>query len=235
MSLPKNIRPEYNTTLPSSGKRIKYQPFSVREEKILILAAESQDVDEVTNAITNILKSCITSPSDLKIEELPLFDIEFLFLKTRAKSAGETIKVNITDPDDETFTTECEIQIDKIKVEKNKDHKEIIELSDDVTIKMKYPDISFFNEGIQTEDISSTVKLMAKCVSQIISGEEVFTSADMTEEEITEWIEGLTTNQFKELSNFFSTMPKMSHSITTKNTNTGENFTIKLEGLADFF
>lgn len=235
MSLPRNIRPEYNTTLPSTGKRLKYQPFSVREEKILILAAESQDVDEVTNAITNILTNCVTSPSDIKIEELPLFDIEFLFLKARSKSAGETLKVNVTDPDDETFTVEHEINIDKIKVERNKDHNEIIELSDGVTVKMKYPDITFFNEGIQTSDIQSTVKLMSRCVAQIIVGEEVYSHSDMTESEITEWIEGLTTNQFKKLSDFFATMPKLTHSFTLKNKNTGKDFTIKLEGLADFF
>ena len=235
MALPKNIRPEYNTTLPSNGKRIKYQPFSVREEKILILAAESQDVDEVTNAIINILSSCITSPADINVEELPLFDIEFLFLKARSKSAGETLKVNVTDPNDETFTTEHEINIDKIKVEKNKEHKEDIELSEGVTVKMKYPDITFFNEGIQTEDIASTVKLMSRCVSQIIVGEEVFSHSEMSGDEVTEWIEGLTTSQFKELSNFFTTMPKLSHSFSLKNTNTGNDFTIKLQGLADFF
>lgn len=233
--LPKNIRPEYNTTLPSSGKRIKYQPFSVGEEKILILAAESQDVDEVTNAITNILHKCITSPSDINVEELPLFDIEYLFLKTRSKSAGESIKVNVTDPNDPTFTTEHEIQIDKIKVQKNKKHKDIIEISEGMTVKMKYPDISFFNEGIQTSDISSTVKLMSKCVSQIIVGEEVYNQSDMTEEEITEWLDGLTTNQFQELAEFFTTMPKLAHSFTVKNTNTGNDFTVNLEGLADFF
>lgn len=235
MSLPKNIRPEYNTTLPSSGKRIKYQPFSVREEKVLILAAESQDVDEVTNAIINILSNCITSPSDINVEELPLFDIEFLFLKARSKSAGETLKVNVTDPNDETFVTEHEINIDKIKVEKNKNHKEVIELSEGITVKMKYPDITFFNEGIQTSDIQSTVKLMSRCVSQIIVGEEVFSSSEMSDDEVTEWIEGLTTHQFKELSDFFNTMPKLSHSFTLKNTNTGNDFTIKLQGLADFF
>ena len=235
MSLPKNIRPEYNTTLPSSGKRIKYQPFSVREEKVLILAAESQDVDEVTNAIINILSNCITSPSDINVEELPLFDIEFLFLKARSKSAGETLKVNVTDPNDETFVTEHEINIDKIKVEKNKNHKEVIELSEGITVKMKYPDITFFNEGIQTSDIQSTVKLMSRCVSQIIVGEEVFSSSEMSDDEVTEWIEGLTTQQFKELSDFFNTMPKLSHSFTLKNTNTGNDFTIKLQGLADFF
>ncbi len=119
MALTKHIRPEYSTTLPSTGKRIKYQPFSVKEEKVLILAAESNDPDEIINAITNVLQNCVTTPADFKVEELALFDIEYLFLKTRAKSAGEKIKLKVTDPNDQTFTKEHEINIDKITVEKN--------------------------------------------------------------------------------------------------------------------
>ena len=235
MALPKSVRPEYTTTQPSTGKRIKYHPFSVREEKILILAAESQDVDEVTNAIINILKSCITSPSDIKIEELPLFDIEFLFLKARAKSVGETIKVTVTDPADEEFSAEHTINVDKIKVEKVEGHTDLIEVADGVSVKMKYPDISFFNEGVSTNDLSTTVNLMSRCVSQIVIGEEVYPQADMTSEEINDWIEGLTTGQFQKVTAFFSTMPKLSHSFTVKNTNKGTDFTVNLEGLADFF
>ena len=235
MALPKNIRPEYSTTLPSTGKRIKYQPFTVKEEKVLVLAAESGDPDEVTNAITNVLSNCVSSPADFKVEELALFDIEYLFLKTRAKSAGETITLKVTDPNDETFSTEHEINIDKIGVKRNEKHTDLIELVDGVAVKMRYPDIAFFNEGIDMSSVATQIGLIARCVSQIVAGDEVYDSADMTTEEVTDWIEGLTTEQFKKITEFFTTMPKLSHTITCKNTNTGKNFNIVLEGLQDFF
>ena len=235
MAIPKNIRPEYTTTLPSTGKRIKYQPFSVKEEKILVLAAESNDPDEVTNAITNVLERCVTSPTDFRVEELALFDIEYLFLKTRSKSAGEKIKINATDPDDETFQVEHEINIDKIGIVKDESHSDLIEISEDNTIKMSYPDITFFNEGVDTNSMASTTKLIARCVSQIIIGEEVYDRSEMTAEEVEEWLDGLTTEQFSKISKFFATMPRLKHSFTLKNTNTGKDFTIELEGLADFF
>ena len=235
MALPKSIRPEYSTAIPSTGKKIKYQPFSVKEEKILVLAAESQEPDEITNAITNVLERCVTSPVDFSVNDLALFDIEYLFLKTRSKSAGEKITVNVTDPDDETFTTEHEINIDKIQVQRSKEHSDIIEINDDVSVKMRYPDISFFSEGVNTDNISSTTELVCRCISQIIMGDEVYVKDDMTQSELMEWVEGLTTEQFGRLGKFFETMPKLSHSFTLKNTKTDKDFTIKLEGLSAFF
>ena len=235
MALPKPARPEYSTTLPSSGKRIKYQPFTVREEKVLVLAAEGQDTDEITNAISNVLSACITSPADLKVEDLALFDIEYLFLKTRAKSAGETIKVKVQDPDDLDFVTEHEINIDKIKVKKNPEHTNLIDLGDGLLVKMRYPDITFFNEGINISTVAEQIDLIARCVSQIVDGEEVYQSEDMSSSELTEWLESLTSDKFAKISDFFTTMPKLSHDIKALNTNTGNEFTITLEGLADFF
>ena len=235
MALPKPIRPEYSTTIPSTGKRIKYQPFSVKEEKILVLAAEGGDADEVTNALTNVLQNCVTSPADFKVAELALFDVEYLFLKARSKSAGEKIIINVTDPSDETFSTDHEINIDKIGVERTEDHTDLIEISDNVTIKMRYPDISFFNEGINISSIEGTTKLIGRCVDSIVIEEEVYTSVDMAPDEINEWLDALTTEQFQKISKFFQTMPKLKHSFTVKNTNTGKDFSIVLEGLADFF
>ena len=235
MALPKNIRPEYSTTVPSTGKRIKYQPFSVKEEKVLILAAEGGDTDEVTNAITNVLQNCVTSPADFKVGDLALFDIEFLFLKARSKSAGEKIKLNVTDPSDETFSTEHEINIDTIGVKRTEGHTDLIELSEDLQIKMRYPDITFFNEGVNVATIDQTTALIARCIECIVTGEEVYNSVDMEPGELDEWLESLTTEQFAKISEFFQTMPKLKHSFTIKNTNTGNDFTIELEGLADFF
>lgn len=235
MALPKPIRPEHSTTIPSSGKKIKYQPFSVKEEKILMLAAESQDKDEMTNAVINVLTNCVTSPSDFKVEDLALFDIEFLFLRTRAKSVSEKIKLTVTDPDDPTFTTSHEINIDKIGVVKTEGHSDLIQIDDETSVKMRYPDISFFSEGIDVINIDESSKLISRCVSQIIVGEEVFNRSDMSEEEINDWMDGLTMDKYEKIAEFFRTMPKLSHTITLKNTNTGKNFTLHLEGLADFF
>jgi len=235
MALPKVTRPEYGTTIPSTGKKIKYSPFTVREEKVLILAAESQDPDEVSNAIVNVIRNCVNTPTDFDPTELALFDIEFLFLRCRAKSIGEKIKVLLTDPDDDEFTKEHEINIDSIKVKKNDDHTDLIKLTDDITIKMKYPSIEFFAEGLKIDSIGESTNTAAKCISQIVVGDEVYNSVDMTHEEIVEWLEGLTTEQYGKIMEFFTTMPRLSHSITAKNTNTGKNFTVVLNTLADFF
>ena len=235
MALPKPIRPEYNTTIPSTGKRIKYQPFSVKEEKVLILAAESQDPDEVTNAITNVLSNCVTTPADFDVRKLALFDIEYLFLKARSKSAGEKIKLIISDPNDETFSVEHSINIDKITIEKNPEHTDLIQLNDTVAIKMTYPDISFFNEGVNANNIAESSKLIARCVKQLVIEEEVYNKEDLSLEEIVEWLDALTTEQFTSIASFFETMPKLKHSVTLRNTNTDTDFTVVLEGLADFF
>jgi len=235
MGLPKPVRPEYSTTIPSSGKKIKYQPFTVKQEKVLILAAESQDQDEIVNAIVNVLSSCITSPSDIKVEHLALFDIEYLFLKARAKSVGEKVEVNITDPDDETFSTFHEIFIDRIGVEKNKDHTNLIKIDEDTSIKMKYPDISFFAQGVQLNSITDSIETICKCVESVIIDDEVYNTGDMESNELAEWIEDLTTEQFKKINGFFETMPKLSHTVTVRNTNTNKDFKVTLEGLADFF
>ena len=234
MPLPKPVRPEYSTTIPSTGKRIKYQPFSVKEEKVLILASESQDIDEISNAISNVLTNCVTT-AGFKIEELALFDIEFLFLRTRAKSIGEKLTVRVTDPDDETYTTDHEIDVDSIKVEKNKDHNDLIQISEDTTIKMKYPDIEFFAEGLNVTSIEDRLDVAARCVKQIMIGEDVYNSSDMGNGDIEEYLEGLTSDQFGKVMDFFLTMPRLRHKITLPNPKTGKKFTVELEGLADFF
>lgn len=234
MALPKPSRPEYTTKIPSTDKSIKFQPFSVREEKVLILASESKDNDEISNAITNVLESCVTTPG-FKVSDLALFDIEYLFLKARAKSVGEKLEVIVNDPGDPTYSTTHEIDVDKIQVQKNKDHKDLIQLTDDTHIKMKYPGIDFFVEGVKLENITDRLDLAAECVQQIVIGEEVYNREDMSVAEIQEWIEGLTSVQFNKVMEFFITMPRLSHKFTLTNPNTKKKFAIELEGLADFF
>lgn len=234
MTLPRKVRPEYTTTL-SDGKKVKFMPFSVKEEKILVLAAETQDVDEVTNAISNTLTNCVTSPANFDVEALPLFDIQLLFLKCRAKSAGEKIKVKITDPADETYTVEHEINIDKIQLQTTKDHTNLVKLDDNTVAKMNYPGLKFFAEGLSLDGIVDTSKNIRECISQIVVGEEVYNRADMTDEELDNWVEELTTEDIAKFMEFFNTMPTLKHKITLKNPNTKENFSITLEGLQDFF
>ena len=234
MALPKPVRPEYNFTIPSSGKRIKFQPFSVREEKVLILAAESEETDEISNAIRNTLERCVTTPG-FTVDGLALFDIEYLFLKCRAKSAGETIKVTVTDPEDATFSKEIDIDIDAIKVQKSKDHTDLIMLDDETSVKMTYPDISFFEEGIDYNSVEAMTTTISKCVSQIVIGEEVYSRSDLSADDIGEWVDGLTQSQYQKILKFFETMPRLEHSITETNPKTQKKFKIKLEGLSAFF
>ncbi len=234
MALPRPTRPEYSTTIPSTGKKIKYSPFTVKEEKVLILAAEGGDEDEITNAVINILKSCINT-TGVDVETLALFDIEYLFLKTRAKSAGEKVSVLLTDPEDETFSTPVDILIDKIGVKKTEGHTNIVDISDDIKLQMKYPDISFFTSGIDVTNFQSSLDLMGRCVSSIIVDDEVINRTDMEEGEIVDWLEGLTKEQFDKITKFFETMPKLEHKVTAHNTKTDKDFSVTLRGLADFF
>ena len=235
MALPKPSRPTYNATIPSSGRKIKYQPFTVKEEKVLVLAAEGKVNDEIANAVAQCLSNCIVSPTDVDISKLALFDIEYLFLKCRAKSIGEKIELVISDPNDSTFTKDIEINVDKIGVDKNPEHQEIVKIDDEMQLKLSYPGLDFFSEGIPLNNISQIGDVIARCFDCLIVGEEVYHRDDLTDEEIKEWVDGLNTSQFNNVTKFFLTMPKLSHKVTTKNTNTGKNFTIRLEGLADFF
>lgn len=235
MPLPRPTRPEYSTTIPSTGKKIRYQPFTVKEEKVLILAAESRESSEITNAVRNCLSNCITYPKDIDIDSLALFDIEYLFLRCRSKSVGETVKIKVTDPNDETCVLDHTINIDKVTVSKDKNHSNIIDIDEDIKVVMKYPNIDFFEDGIDFGSIDGIVGVFARCLSQIINGEEVYNRADISDAEVKEWIEDLAQGDFMKITRFFETMPKLQHSITKKNPKTGENFTVTLEGLQDFF
>ena len=234
MALPKPARPEYSTTIPSTGKKVKYQPFTVREEKVLILAAETEDLDEISNAIRNVLNSCITTDG-IDVDSLALFDIEFLFLRARAKSIGEKIELRVTDPSDRDYTVDHSLNIDSIKVQKDEAHTDLITISDELSIKMRYPGIEFFAEGLKVDSIADSSNTVAKCVSSIVMGEEVYTVADMAEGELEKWLDALSTSDYTKILEFFRTMPKLTHTIKLKNRSTGNNFEVVLTGLADFF
>ena len=237
MPLPKIATPTYELVLPSTGKTIKYRPFLVKEEKILILALESEDPKQITNAIKTTLKSCI-STRGIKVEDLPTFDIEYIFLNIRGKSVGESIDVLVTCPDDGETQVEHKIYIDEIQIEKDEKHSPDIKLDNSLTLRMKYPSLNEFvknNFDVENIGVTESFDMIAACVDQIYSDEESWTSSDCTKKELTEFIEQLSSKQFKEVEKFFETMPKLSHKLKVINPNTKVENEIVLEGLASFF
>ena len=239
MPLPKISAPTYELELPSTGKKIRYRPFLVREEKILIMALESEDMKQITSAIVQILNDCILTRG-VKIKELSTFDIEYLFLNIRAKSVGESVEVNVTCPDDGETSVQMEIDIDTIKVQKDKNHKNIIKLDDTLSMKLKYPSLDQFVENNfeyndETNDVNKSMTMIASCIEMVYDSEESWNASDCTKKELEEFIEQLNSMQFKEIEEFFTTMPKLSHTIVVKNPNTGVESEVVLEGLASFF
>ena len=237
MPLPKINTPTYELVLPSNGKKIKYRPFLVREEKILIMALETEDQKQITDAVIQILSACIMTRG-VKLNELATFDIEYLFLNVRSKSVGETIKLNLTCPDDEKTNVEVDIDLDSIKIKKDKSHTNTIKLDDNLSMKLKYPSMkqlieSNFEAGV--ENVSNTMEVITSCIDMIYNEEESWSASDVTKKELDEFIDQLNTKQFKLIEEFFDTMPKLSHKIKVKNPKTEVESTIILEGLAAFF
>ena len=237
MPLPKISTPTYELVIPSSKKKIKYRPFLVKEEKILILAMESQDNAQVANAIKDVLSACILTRG-VKIEKLATFDIEYLFLNIRGKSVGEELEVTVTCPDDGETQVPATIRVDNIEVEFPEGHTTDIKLDDQYTVRMKYPSMEEFvksNFTSENVDVNETFSLISSCIDQIYSEEESWNSVDCTEKELNEFIEQFNSKQFKEVEKFFETMPKLSHTIKVTNPKTNVENEVVLEGLANFF
>ena len=236
MPLPKIVTPTFELTLPSNKKKVKYRPFLVKEEKILILAIESGGMKEVTMAIKDVLKNCVLTRG-IKIDELPTFDIEYLFLNIRARSIGESIDLLITCPDDGKTQVNTKIYIDEVKVKKSKDHTQDVKIDDTYTLRLKYPSLDqFVDENFNFEqETDNSFSLVASCIEMIFSKEEAWEGKDSTHEELVGFLEQLNSSQFKEIQKFFETMPKLSHDIEVENPVTKVKSTVTLEGLASFF
>ena len=237
MPLPKVNTPTYELVLPSNNKKIKYRPFLVREEKILIMALESEDMKQITNSVVEILNACILTKG-IRINTLSTFDIEYLFLNVRGKSVGEQIEVMVTCPDDGKTQVPMSINIDSIQVQKSENHNPNIKLDDTYTLKMRYPSLNeFIKSNFNSEDIKvdDTFDLIAQCIDQVYSEEESWTQADCTKKELTEFLEQLNSSQFKDIEKFFDTMPKLSHTVKVMNPNTKVESDIVIEGLQNFF
>ena len=239
MPLPKISTPTYELVLPSTEKPVRFRPFLVKEEKVLLIALESENTKEITNAIKAVIKSCVLTKG-IKVETLPTFDIEYLFLNIRGKSVGETIEVNLICPDDEVTEVKKNIPIDDIKIQRTDGHSNQIKLDDNIMMELKYPSLEQFiknnfdfSEGANQMDQS--FELIGTCIDKIYTEEEVWVAADCTKKELNEFLESMNSAQFKEIENFFETMPKLSHTIKVKNPNTKKESDVVLEGLASFF
>jgi len=238
MPLPKIVTPTYELELPSSGETIQYRPFLVKEEKVLVIALESEDTKQITNAIKTVLKNCIQTRG-IKVEQLPTFDIEYLFLNIRGKSVGETVDVNVTCPDDEVTTTKVTIDLDAIQVQKNEEHTNQIKLDDSIMMELKYPSLEQFIKSnfdfTDQNQMDQSFQLIGQCIDKIYTADEVWAAADCTKKEVNDFLESMNSNQFKEIEKFFETMPKLSHTINITNPKTKVESEVVIEGLASFF
>ena len=236
MPLPKISTPTFELVIPSTKKKIKYRPFLVKEEKVLVMAMESEDMEQSARAIKDLLSNCILTRG-VKVEKLSTFDIEYLFLNVRGKSVGESVDVIVTCTDDNETKVPITVFIDEIKVVEDPEHTTDIKVDDTLTLRMKYPSLSEFidqNFGAGV-DLNASFDVIAACVEMVFSAEETWEAKDHTKKEWLEFIEQLNSSQFKEIEKFFNTMPKLSHTVKFDNPNTGVENELVLEGLASFF
>ena len=238
MPLPTIATPTYELELPSSKQLINFRPFLVKEEKLLVLALETEDTKQITTAIKAVIKSCILTKG-IKVEELPTFDIEYVFLNIRGKSVGEDVEVNLIAPDDDTTSVPVIIPIDEIKVVEDENHTNKIKVDDDLMMEMKYPSLDqFIKSNFDFKEENSMEKsfdLIASCIDKIYNEEEVWSTADCTKKEVIGFLEQMNSAQFKEIEKFFETMPKLSHTVELLNPKTKKKSTVVLEGLSSFF
>ncbi len=236
MALPKLTTPTYELEIPSTDEKIKYRPFLVKEEKILMMALESKQEKDITQAVKDIVKECTFNK--VNIDNMPMFDVEYIFLNIRSKSVGEVSKLKILCPDDKKTYADVELDLNEVNVQVGEDHTNKIELGNGMGMIMKYPSIdSFKDSGIRDINASNMLEVISTCILQIYEdeGKKVYNSKDQTQKELTDFIEQLNTKQFKDVQKFFDTMPKLKHEITVKNPKTKVESKITLSGLNDFF
>ncbi len=236
MPLPKIVTPTYTLTIPSSGKKITYRPFLVKEEKVLIMAMESDNMDQVGRAIKDVLSACINTRG-IRVDKLSTFDIEYLFLHVRGKSIGETIEVMATCPDDGETKVPITVSIDEIQIKTNPEHNRDIKLDEKLTMRMRYPSLTeFVNRNFgESDTVTASFDVIASCVEMIYTDEETWSAKDHSKKEWLAFVETLPSNAFKQVEKFFNTMPKLEHTVTITNPNTKMESDVKLEGLAAFF
>ena len=236
MALPTINTPTYELVVPSTDEKIKYRPFLVKEEKILLIASESGKQEDIINAIKQIATACTFGK--LKIGRMPMFDVEYIFLQIRAKSVGEVSELTLIAPDDKETRVVVEVDLSEVKVQVQDDHTNKIELTDEMGIYMQYPTVDTFGKSGMTEiTASNMLEVISACIAQVYDkkGEEVWESKDSTKKELVDFIEQLSSKQFAEIQKFFDTMPKLKHVVTVKNPKTKKETEVVLSGLSDFF
>ena len=233
MALPKLNNATYELTLPSTGEQVKYRPFLVKEQKNLMIAQESEDTKLIENTFANIITDCTFGKIDPY--KMPMFDIEYVFLQMRGKSVGEKVKLNLLCPDDEKTRVDVEVDLKDVDVQMSNDHTNIVQLTDNIHIVMKYPTLSDMAGFDDKGQIQSIFEMIKRCVYEIHDGETVHNKVDISEKELEEFIESMSTENFENLSAFFETMPKLQHVIEVKNPKTKKKNEILIEGLQSFF
>ena len=233
MALPKLETPVYELELPSTGEKVKYRPFLVKEQKVLMLASESEDDTQLKDALANIISSCTFKKIDPY--QIPMFDIEFMFLRIRGKSVGEKVELNILCPDDNKTRVNVKINLEDIDVHMKKDHTNEIRVTKDIKIVMRYP---FLNDMVNITDKSDTTSVFAmikRCISEIHDGDKVHNMIDISNKELDEFLDNLSTKVFENLGEFFVSMPKVIHSVKVKNPKTKKTGVVEIEGIQSFF
>ena len=240
MPLPKIATPSYELELPSTGQTITYRPFLVKEEKLLVIALESEETKQITNAIKAVIRACVLTKG-IKVETLPTFDIEYLFLNIRGKSVGEDLDVKLICPDDNETEVDVTINLDDIQIQKPEGHSNQIKLDNNLMMELKYPSLNeFIKNNFDPNDTSKnpmdqSFDLIGSCINKIYNQDEVWVAADCSKKEINDFLDSMNSNQFKEVEKFFETMPKLSHTVKVKNPKTKVESDVVLEGLASFF
>mgnify|MGYP003146545043 CR=1 FL=1 len=233
MALPKLKSQIFECEQPSTGDTIKYRPFLVKEQKVLMLAQESEDSKQMQNALANIISSCTFEKIDPL--NIPMFDIEFLFLRIRGKSVGEKIELNLLCPDDDETRVKASLNLEDVGVNMKEDHTNIVNLTDKIKIVMRYPTLDDMIDLDVGENIENVLSMIKRCIDEIHDGETVHNKVDMSESDLSEFLESLSGTQFEELTSFFDTMPKVAHSIEVTNPKTKKKGEVVLEGLQSFF
>ena len=233
MALPKLNTLTYELELPSTGEKLKYRPFLVKEQKALMIAQESDDEKLMENTFAQIINDCVLD--DVDPYAMPMFDIEYIFLKIRGKSVGEKVKLNLLCPDDETTRVDVEIDLEEVDVQMDEDHTNVVNLTKDIKLVMRYPCLKDMSGFDDTGEVASLFDMVKRCVHEVHDGDTVYNRVDISEKELDEFIDSMSTENFDQVSNFFNTMPKLLHEIEVKNPNTKKKNKIPIEGLQSFF
>ena len=233
MALPKLNTVTYDLTLPSTGQKLEYRPFLVKEQKALMIAQESEDTTQIEKAFAQILNDCVID--DVDPYALPMFDVEYIFLRIRGKSVGEKVKLNLVCPDDGETRGEVEINLEDVDVQMQKDHTNTIELSEDISMIMKYPCLKDMTGFDAEGEITNLFEMIRRCIHEVRQGDTIYNRVDITDKELDEFIESMSAESFDHVTNFFNTMPKLIHVVEVKNPKTKKKSEVPIEGLQNFF